>query len=308
MPQKCLVIGHPISHSVSPAFHNYGYELSEIQNDFIFEARDVLPENLEEFANQIRTEKIRGVSCTIPHKIEIIPFLDKIDPLAEKIGAVNTVVNENGVLYGYNTDYIGIIKPLYQTLQNTSKISKDLKFEDDFLSGKKLAIIGAGGASRAVLYGVLDRGISEVCIFNRTLKKAEDLIEEAKKTYPDTIFTAKTLQSPPIPLTEGGVEKLKIKDNFSSFDIIINSTAVGMSPNVDETPVPSEFLNPNQIVFDIVYNPKKTKLILDAEAKGCSTILGLEMFLYQGLEQFVLYTKKEAPEDKMRIFLEEKLG
>lgn len=262
---KCMVvIGHPVSHSLSPAIHNAGYKALGIDGEFVYTARDVRPEQIRDFVNDVRSTGIRGVSCTMPHKEIIMPLLDEIDPIASKIGAVNTVVNENGCLHGYNTDWIGAVEPLKAVTE---------------LKGKNVALIGAGGAARAFAYGLTREG-AVVTIYNRTQKKAEDLAK-------DFNCKAEPLQNP---------ESIKLAD------IICNATLIGMKPEEDQMPLPApaELLLPTHVVFDSVYSPYETKLLKAAKNAGATIIHGTEMLLWQAMAQFKLYTGYGAPEQAMR--------
>lgn len=261
----CVIIGDPVEHSLSPAMHNKAYEALGIDDQFVFVAARVKVEDVKSVAHAVRVMGIRGLTCTIPHKMEVMKYLDEVDPVAQKIGAVNTVVNDNGVLKGYNTDWLGTVIPL-------EKITS--------LKGKRVAIIGAGGAARAIVYGVLEKG-AVATIYNRTLEKAEELAKE----------------------TGAKASGLDLLQEVKSADIIINATSVGMEPNIDETPVPAEFLSSHQIVFDAIYVPYETKLLKDAKTRGATIIHGIDMLLHQGTAQFEYYTNKKAPEDVMRTAL-----
>jgi len=205
---------------------------------------------------------IRGVSCTIPHKIEVMKHLDEVDEVARAIGAVNTIVNDDGKLTGYNTDWLGVVTPL-------EKVTA--------LKNKKVALLGAGGAARAVVFGLTQRG-AKVTIFNRSLEKAQTLARE---------FACAAL-----PLSE--------KAQIKKMDIIFNATSVGMHPDEEETPLAKEFMTSKQIVFDAIYVPHETRLLREAKEQGAQVIHGLEMLLQQGTAQFKLYTGHEAPEETMR--------
>jgi shikimate dehydrogenase len=266
-PKICMVIGNPIKHSLSPDIHNLGYKALGIDNDFKYEARRVKSEDIGNFIEQAKTGNIRGVSLTMPHKELVLPFLDSIDPIAESIGAVNTIVQENGILRGYNTDWIGAVKPLERITG---------------LKGKKAAIIGAGGAAKAFAYG-LTRAGCEVTIYNRTVEKAKLLAERFNCNYAS------------LEAVEG------IKDS----DIICNTTSVGMDE--DKSPIDSSLLSRGQIVYDVVYSPLKTRLIKDAENAGAKTITGIEMLLEQAFAQFMLFTGKDAPEETVRKTILEKV-
>lgn len=261
----CMVIGDPIQHSLSPKMHNAAFEALGIDNEFVFVASQVKPEDLSDFVKGVRTMGIRGLACTIPHKTAIIKYLDYMDEVAQKIGSVNTVVNDGGILKGYNTDWLGVTGPL-------EKITS--------LDDKTVALIGAGGAARAVAYAVMKKG-AKLTIYNRSLEKAERLAKE---------FGGKALSLHHLE---------KIKDA----DIIFNATPLGMYPNEDKTPIPNELMRKNQIVFDAVYTPFETKLLRDAKSKGAQIISGVEMFVKQGAAQFKLYTGFDAPVDAMKKVL-----
>lgn len=258
----CLIIGDPVAHSLSPAMHNAGYEALGIDNQFVFLGAKVKIEDVGILAEVMRKMGIHGLTCTIPHKVKIMKFLDEIDETAKKIGAVNTVLNKNGKLIGFNTDWLGAVIPL-------EKITK--------LSGKKVLVLGAGGAARAVIFGLLKRK-AKVIIFNRTKQKAIDLAKE---------FGCQ-------------VTNLENESEIKIFDIIINTTSVGMKPLDQETPIPTKFITSKHIIFDIVYVPHETKLLKDAKKRGAKIIHGSEMLLHQGTAQFEIYTGCKAPEEVMR--------
>ena len=265
----CMVIGDPIEHSLSPQMHNRGFEGLSIENEYVFVACNVKVENIADFMKGVKAMNIRGVSCTIPHKMEVLEYLDKIDNTAKAIGAVNTIVNNNGVLKGYNTDWLGAIIPL-------EKITT--------LTSKKVALLGAGGAARAIAFGLMKKG-AHVTIFNRTLDKAKALAKE---------FGCKAAS-------------LREIDTIKNMDIIINATSVGLHPSVDETPFDKKFITSKHIVFDIIYAPFETRLLRDAKQQGATIIHGMEMLLEQAVAQFKLYTGMEAPRETMRDVLLENL-
>lgn len=265
----CLVIGDPIEHSLSPQMHNAGYVALGIDDEFVYVACRVRIENLMEFTRGVRAMGIRGISCTIPHKIAIMPYLDEIDPTAKNIGAVNTIVNDDGVLKGYNTDWQGIVGPL-------EKITS--------LQNKKVALLGAGGAARAAAYALTKAGV-HVVIYNRTPAKARALAEEF------------------------GCEAHPIADisEIKNADIIINATSIGLYPETNKTPLAKELITNQQIVFDTVYTPYETKLLQVAKQQGAKVIHGAAMLLEQAAAQFKLYTNLEAPKDSLRNVLLEHL-
>jgi shikimate dehydrogenase len=258
------LIGNPVSHSLSPAMHNAAFQ--ELKLNFVYLAFCV--ENLEDAIKAMRALNIQGYSVTIPHKEKIIPLLDVLDENAKKIGAVNTVVNNNGKLIGYNTDAKAAV---LASLQKTS------------LKEKRIALVGAGGAARAIAIA-LQNEKTKLTIFNRTIEKAKTLAQEAGCDF-------------------AAMENISDFD----FDILINATSIGMFPRTNESPVPKSVLKKGMIVFDIVYNPLETRLLKEAKLAGCETICGLEMFLLQGAEQFSLWTGKKAPIEKMRAVVEKEL-
>ena len=252
----CCVIGNPINHSLSPLLHNTGYRALAIDNKFVYTAFNVKASELEQAVNAFRVFGIKGISVTIPHKIEIVKFLDSIDDAAKKIGAVNTIINYDGKLTGTNTDYLGIFNPLNKVVT---------------LENKKVAILGSGGASRAAIYAMKNAN-AKVTIFNRTIHKAEELANEFDVC----------------------AESLINKDKIKDFDIVINCTSLGLK--VEDKPVLlARDMHSKQVVFDSIYNQYETALLKEAKAAGARTLHGVEMFLEQGMEQFKLYTGQEAP-------------
>ncbi len=258
----CMVIGDPVEHSLGPQKYNAVYAQLGIDNEFVYVACRVKITDIADFVRGVRAMGIRGVSCTIPHKVEVMKYLDELDPIAEKIGAVNTVVNDNGVLTGYNTDWLGVVIPLERLTS---------------LNGKNVALLGAGGAARAIVYGLASRG-ANVTIYNRTIPKAEELAKETGTKV-------------------GSSETLKdIKD----MDIIINATSVGMQPNEDATPLDQKYITDKHIVLDAVYVPYETRLLKEAKERHAQIIHGAEMLLHQGIAGFKLYTGRDVPEVMMR--------
>ena len=243
--------------------HNAAYKALGIDDKFVFLASNVKLKDVGKAMQAMRILGIRGISCTAPHKEKVIKYLDKIDKTAKIIGAVNTVVNKNGVLTGYNTDWVGVVAPLEAITS---------------LKNKKVAIVGAGGAARAAAFGFIKKG-AELTIFNRTLSRAKKIARE-------------------IGGKEASLERL---EEIKNYDILFHSTTVGaIRGSKLHNLIPSEFLNKSQIVFDAVYGSAKTILLRDAEKKGARIILGTEMLLHQGMEQFKCYTGIQAPEDIMR--------
>ncbi len=257
------IIGHPVGHSLSPLLHNRAFRALGL--NCVYLAFDVT--DLEGALSGIKALGIKGLSVTIPHKQSIMRFLDEIDHVAKRIGAVNTVLNKDGRLIGTNTDWIGAVKALEE--------------EAGRLDTKKVLVLGAGGSARAVVAGLAERG-ARVLIANRTLEKAKDLAEQ---------FDARWYSFDELPDVEAS--------------IVVNTTSVGMAPDLERSLIPSDLLPKYAIIMDIVYSPLKTKLLRDAERAGCKTINGLRMLLYQAVAQFELWTGKPAPVKEMEHALRE---
>ena len=259
------IIGNPVAHSLSPAMHNSAFAA-------LGENRVYLPfqtDNLQEAVAGLSGLGIEGVSVTIPFKEEVMKFLDEIDPVAEKIGAVNTVLvrNENGSKrrYGCNTDWLGGNRAVAEQIE---------------LRGSRAVILGAGGAARAIGFGLLEAGCA-IEIRSRTESRGRELAAQL------------------------GCQWTSLADRpTAGADILINSTSVGMEPDVRKSPIDGDLLGAFKVVMDIVYAPLQTKLLKDAGAAGCSCISGLEMLLYQGVAQFELWTGLEAPVQVMREALQ----
>ena len=263
----CCLIGDPVEHSLSPLIHNAGYEALGINFIYVsFRAKDI-----KRAIDGIRELGIRGASITMPHKISAVEYIDDIDEVAREIGAINTIVNNNGVLTGFNTDGGAALKTLGEVTT---------------LRGKRVVLIGGGGAARAIAVG-LRRSGTELLILNRTAAKARRLAKLANAG------------------DFGNLEKLPVA---STADILINATPVGMWPRADESPIPKELLHNGLTVFDIVYNPKETRLLVEAKEKGCAVIYGYKMLLHQAAMQFELFTGYPAPLPVMERTLAEALG
>ena len=258
------VIGNPVRHSLSPALHNAALSAGGLNAVYLaFEIEDI-----EECVKGIRVLGIKGTSITIPFKTAVMPFLDEIDPLARRIGAVNTIVNDNGRLKGYNTDALGALKALEEKIK---------------LPGMTCLIIGAGGAARAIGFVLKEKGAT-ISIVNRSQKRGKEL--------------ARSLECRYVPLDELGVGKA---------DILVQTTPVGMYPHIDQCPSPENILVQGMVVMDIVYLPPETQLLKLAKNRGCITISGVDMLLYQGAEQFRLWTDLDPPVASMRHALKEAL-
>jgi shikimate dehydrogenase len=266
----CGLIGDPVEHTMSPAMHNAAYQ--KLGLDYIYLPFRVKPEQLAQAVDGLRALNVKGFNVTIPHKVSVIPLLDGLDPLAEKIGAVNTVVNNDGELRGYNTDSAGFLKAL---LENGIEPE-----------GRKVVVLGAGGASRAITYALAERG-AHLTVLNRQLELdwAEDI---ARLIHKDLDREVKVM------------ELGHLAEALEGADILVNATSVGMSPASEESPVPARLLQPGLVVFDIVYNPIITRLLREAGLAGARTIGGVDMLAWQGALAFEKWTGQTAPVDLMR--------
>lgn len=258
------IIGNPVSHSLSPLMHNGAF--AELGENSVYIPLPV--KHVEEGIIGLKGLGLFGASVTIPHKEAVIPLLDKVDPVAAKIGAVNTIVaveaDDRMELHGFNTDWIGA--------------NKALQVEID-LNGKKIVLLGAGGSAKAIGFGLLEAG-AEVILCSRTPNRGKALAAELGCKW----FSLDSV-------------------NELSGDILVNATSVGMAPDSGETLVDKSVLGNYKVVMDIVYSPLKTRLLQEAEEEGCTIVNGLEMLLYQGVAQFEFWTGKSAPVDSMRKML-----
>ena len=246
--------------------------------DVEYRLAKVSPKNLARFIEEHRDETVLGFNVTIPHKIEVIKYLDEIDENASSIGAVNTVKNNEGQLIGYNTDGVGGVKPLEEAY--------------GLLSNSKVLILGSGGAAKALAYE-LSRRVRRLFILNRTPSKAHDLASKLRSMTGANI-------------TGDGLDA--IEHALSQADILINTTPIGMVPKTEESPVNKNMLRKDLFVYDIVYNPIKTKLLRDAETIGAETLSGVKMLVYQGAEAFHIWTGDKPPTKIMLNAVLAKLG
>jgi len=271
------LLGYPVSQSLSSPMQNTAFEQCSLNKIYI--PIEVLPENLETVVKGISKMNFDGFNVTKPYKIEIIKYLDEIDEYAKCIGAVNTVTIKNGVLKGYNTDGTGFLRS-YE--ENT-----EAKIE-----GKNVFILGSGGASRAISMTLALNKANKIYICNRTYEKAVALVNDINNQAGECSIA--------VPMEYEDMEKA-----INSSDVLINTTSIGMYPNVEDSPLDKNLINKKLIVCDAVYNPKKTKLLLDAEEIGCKIVIGLSMLVYQGTEAFELWTNTKAPVDLMVKVVEE---
>lgn len=264
------VIGDPIEHSLSPVIHNAAF--AALGLDSVFLAFKVKPVDVASAVNGMRALGIHGLSVTMPHKTTVIPHLDEVDKTARFLNTVNTIQSKNGKLWGFNTDGIGALKALREN-------GVDPK-------GKKVLLLGAGGASRAIAYTIAQQA-DELVILNRTVKPAKDLSRQLRLLLPKKI-------------SADALSPEALEDNLMDSEVLINATSIGMKPNANETPINPEWLRTNLAVMDIVYNPLETKLVKIAKEAGAKVVSGVEMLIYQGAASFEIWTGKSAPVQVMR--------
>ncbi len=274
----CGIIGDPVEHTLSPAMHNAAF--NHLKLDFIYVAFRVKKEELENAVRGVRSLGIHGLNVTMPHKNAVIDYMDKIDPTTKFINAVNTVLNANGKLIGFNTDGVGAMKALRGNGIDPNN--------------KKLLMLGAGGAANAIAFQAA-KDVKELVILNRTPEKAEKLANVLKRKFHKQI-------------TGNSLSSNRLRKELKNADILINATSVGMHPNLNQSPVRPEWLRHDICVMDIVYSPLETKLAKDAKAKGARVISGVEMLIYQGAASFEIWTNNVAPVSVMRKILLNKLS
>ncbi|MGA1868862.1 MAG: shikimate dehydrogenase [bacterium] len=268
----CAIIGNPVEHSLSPLIHNAAFR--ECGIDYIYCAFRVIDENLKHAMNGFRAlEQLKGLSITIPHKIQIMPYLDWIEGGASFIGSINTVLKEEDKVKGYNTDGSGAMEAL-----------KEAGIE---INEKKIVIVGTGGVARGIAFNLLHvHNPHSLAIVGRTPEKVKRLENDLQNLNR-------------APITTSSFDQKSLQGEIAQADILIQCTSVGMWPHREDTPLPAEFLHKDLVVFDTIYTPLKTKLIMDAETKGCTVVPGLTMFINQACLQFTLWTKTKAPKAVM---------
>jgi shikimate dehydrogenase len=259
------LFGNPVGHSLSPLMHNAAYKEMKIDASYI----PLCVEHLEDAIQRISKGEMQGASITIPFKTAVIPYLDELESSAERIGAVNTIGhNDNGGLAGYNTDWIGLVRDLEESLE---------------IRNKTFAILGAGGTARAAVFGIQQRGGTSL-IINRTPTRGEEMAQEFGCQF--------------YPLPEIG--------NIRA-DCLINTIPLGMAPHKGKSPVEKKILINFRWVMDCIYNPLKTQLLQDAEEAGCTVFTGVGMFVHQGAEQIKIWTGMDPPREFMKRIVLEKL-
>lgn len=269
------LFGHPVSHSLSPAMHNAAF--SALNLPYAYVPFDVNPAFLEEGVRAIRALNLRGVNVTIPHKEAVIPYLDRMTPEAELIGAVNTIVNDDGVLTGHNTDGKGFVC----SLEEAGAVG---------IKERNVLILGTGGAARAVAVALALRGAGRIVIAGRTLTKAAEITAVIGSKICDRCASVMEINTP------------LFEQELAQADIIVNTTPVGMYPNHDILPLINVNLcNPGAFVYDLVYNPMETSLLKASRNLGLGTLSGLGMLVWQGALAFEIWTGRKPPIELMRI-------
>lgn len=266
----CCVIGDPIGHSLSPTIHNAAF--GHLGLDFVFLAFHVKASDLENAMHGMRGLGIHGLNVTMPHKSAVIGCLDEVDFTVRFLDSANTILNKDGKLSGFSTDGVGALKAL---LENGVD-----------LSGKKVLLLGAGGAAKAIAF-VLVPEVGELAILNRSAEKAEKLAETLGHMFNQKVVG-------------GALSPDAIKTNLQDSDVLVNATSAGMKPNLSQSLVVPEWLRSDLAVMDIVYNPVETKLAKDAKAAGAKVVSGVEMLIYQGAVSFEIWTDRSAPIEVMR--------
>lgn len=266
------LLGSPVSHSISPAMHNEAYRLLGL--DYAYLAFDVSPTQLNVAVDGLVTVGIRGFNLTMPHKVAILEYMNELTPAAKLAGACNTVINDNGHLIGHTTDGIGYMRSCQDAGHD--------------IIGKKMTILGAGGAATAIITQAALDGVSEIDIFRRNRPEAFANTENfAKMVSANTNCKVQVYDI---------ADTAQLKQSLSTSTILTNATNIGMSPVEDESPITDiDLLHPDLIVSDIIYNPRQTKLMTLAKSIGCPTFNGMYMLLYQGAAAFECWTGKEMP-------------
>ena len=269
------LVGHPLEHTASPAIHNAAFRALGL--NAVYLVFDVEPTMFEDAIKGLKALKVCGFNVTIPYKERIIPLLTHVDPSAARVGAVNTVKLDGGSLIGYNTDVAGFLAPLLELNLKLNEITA--------------LILGAGGAAKACVRALLDAGCRELIVLNRSLERALNLSKQHSNK-----------------LKVGPLNEESLKEALSRATLVVNTTPVGMYPNVDESIIPKALLRSNLIVYDLVYRPPQTKLLKEAKEVGATTIPGYKMLLEQAAESFRIWTGLEPPKEAMLKALKMELG
>lgn len=267
------VMGWPVEHSLSPAMHNAAF--TELGLDWAYLPLPVDPANIPQAMQGLAALNFVGVNVTVPHKQAVIRYMDELSDAARIIGAVNTIHLKDGKYYGFNTDAVGFLNALLERGGNPK--------------GMRVAVLGAGGAARAVVFSLCRAGAAEVTVFNRTAERAAFLVDDLAEAFPDSRLKF-------APLTPESLSEI-----CRQVDLMVNTTSVGMSPLAEHCPWPDEVPLPGRaIVYDLVYNPLETTFLARARAAGATVIDGLGMLVHQGAYAFTQWTGQPAPLAAMR--------
>lgn len=275
--QLTALLGSPVAHSISPLMHNEAFHLLDL--DYTYLCFNVNEENLETAVMGLKTCGIRGFNLTMPNKNKIVELLDELSPAARLIGAVNTVVNDNGRLTGYNTDGVGYMQAV-----------RDAGYD---VIGKTITIMGAGGAATAICAQAALDGVKKIHIFaretSRFWNRTQKLVENINATLPCQA------------ILHENKDKEELAQAISESALLLNATSVGMAPDTEGSIIEDTSLyHPDLTVSDVIYNPRETRFLREAREAGCRTFNGMYMLLYQGAEAFRLWTGKEMPVDEIK--------
>ena len=271
------LLGSPVAHSISPLMHNEAFRLLNL--DYTYLCFDVTEDTLPTAVAGLKACGIRGFNLTMPNKNKIVELLDELSPAARLIGAVNTVVNDDGHLTGYNTDGVGYMQAV-----------KDAGYD---ITGKTITVMGAGGAATAICAQAALDGVKRIHIFaretSRFWSRTQTLVENINSTLPCEAFLHENK------------DLTALAQAISESTLLLNATSVGMAPNTDGTIIENTSLyHPDLIVSDVIYNPRETRFLREAREAGCRTFNGMYMLLYQGAEAFRLWTGQDMPVDKIK--------
>ena len=270
------LIGHPVEHSFSPPMHNAAFKA--LGMDYAYVAFDVDPSDIKSAVEGANALNIKGFNVTIPHKIEVMKYLNELDEVAELIGAVNTIDFKN--LKGYNTDGIGAIKAIEEVTS---------------VKDRNVVVAGAGGASRAISFYLAKYGVDSLTILNRNVDKAQSLANDVLGSDLISNVNADSIS--------------EINTYLKDADILVDTTPLGMDPHIDDEPIATaENMHEDLVVFDAVYNPNETVLLKEAINAGAKPVYGIKMLLYQGVESFKIWTGVDAPIDVMENALKQTLN
>jgi shikimate dehydrogenase len=286
MTQYIGVIGYPLRHSISPAFQQAALDYCKL--DICYKVWETGLEDLLPVIDQLRQPQILGTNVTVPYKEAVLHIIDEVDNLASLVGAVNTIVNRNGKLLGFNTDIYGFLRALHE----------DAKFEP---FNKRVVILGAGGAARAVSFALLQEKVGSLTVVNRTAERTGALVDNLKMYAADRRIRAKIAA-----LTW---QDSKFREAVKHCQLIVNCTTLGMKYSSEEgqSPLTADLIPKGALVYDLVYNPLETSLLRIAREAGADTLGGLPMLVYQGAASFEKWTCREAPLDIMFSIAEQTL-